>query len=287
MSTDSRVRVIVANALIPMLAVWLAKSPAHAGQFPLWEAGVGVSALRLPDYRGSDQSRNYLLPLPYFVYRGKALQIDRRGATGVLFKSGSFETDISLALTNPVNSSSNRAREGMPNLRPAIEVGPRIRYLIIDDPRGDFDLRFEMPLRAAIAVSGFFQTSSIGLTLSPLLSADWRHVGPDRAWSIGVSGGPFFGDAAYHNYYYGVNPEFAMGDRPVYRASAGYGGTQLTLGGSRRYGKYWFGAFVRYYDLHGAVYADSPLVRQRSSLQAGLALSYVFATSDQMVEADD
>ena len=37
---------------------------------PLWELGLGVAALRLPDYRGSDQSSTYLLPLPYVVYRG-------------------------------------------------------------------------------------------------------------------------------------------------------------------------------------------------------------------------
>jgi MipA family protein len=32
---------------------------------PLWELGVGLALLRLPDYRGSDESRYYLLPFPY------------------------------------------------------------------------------------------------------------------------------------------------------------------------------------------------------------------------------
>ena len=47
---------------------------------PLWELGVGVAGLRLPDYRGSDQSRGYVLPLPYIVYRGTWLKADRDGA---------------------------------------------------------------------------------------------------------------------------------------------------------------------------------------------------------------
>src|SRR5690606_32758077 len=30
-----------------------------------WEAGVGLSAVHLPDYRGSDEAHGYLLPFPY------------------------------------------------------------------------------------------------------------------------------------------------------------------------------------------------------------------------------
>ena len=34
----------------------------NTSQRPLWELGIGVAGLRLPDYRGSDQSNAYLLP---------------------------------------------------------------------------------------------------------------------------------------------------------------------------------------------------------------------------------
>jgi outer membrane protein len=37
---------------------------------PLWEIGVGLAVLQMPDYRGSDKYRGYLLPYPYLVYRG-------------------------------------------------------------------------------------------------------------------------------------------------------------------------------------------------------------------------
>jgi len=37
---------------------------------PLWEMGIGGGFLLMPDYRGSDETRAYLLPYPYAVYRG-------------------------------------------------------------------------------------------------------------------------------------------------------------------------------------------------------------------------
>ena len=42
---------------------------------PLWEAGGGVSPIVVPDYRGSDQYRGYVLPFPHIVYRGEKLKI--------------------------------------------------------------------------------------------------------------------------------------------------------------------------------------------------------------------
>jgi hypothetical protein len=36
--------------------------------------------VRFPDYRGSDQSNFYRLPLPYIAYRGKLLRADSDGA---------------------------------------------------------------------------------------------------------------------------------------------------------------------------------------------------------------
>jgi outer membrane protein len=83
---------------------------------PLWELGIGVAGLRLPDYRGSDQSHNYLLPLPYAVYRGRILKADRDGARALLVDAARVKVDISVAGATPTRSSDNDARSGMPNL---------------------------------------------------------------------------------------------------------------------------------------------------------------------------
>jgi hypothetical protein len=42
----------------------------HAELLPLWEVGAGVGVLNLPDYRGAESRSNYVLPVPYFIYRG-------------------------------------------------------------------------------------------------------------------------------------------------------------------------------------------------------------------------
>jgi hypothetical protein len=62
------------------VAVLAAAAPLAQADQPLWEAGVGVGVLRLPHYRGSDQSHTWVLPVPYFVYRGEFLRADREGA---------------------------------------------------------------------------------------------------------------------------------------------------------------------------------------------------------------
>src|SRR5205085_11463785 len=63
---------------------------------PLWEAGIGVAALGLPDYRGSDQSRFYAFPLPYFVYRGEIVKADRQGLRGIFFKTDRIDLNMSV-----------------------------------------------------------------------------------------------------------------------------------------------------------------------------------------------
>ena len=38
-----------------------------AADKPLWELGMGVGGLSMPAYRGADQHRDWLFPVPYFV----------------------------------------------------------------------------------------------------------------------------------------------------------------------------------------------------------------------------
>jgi len=62
-------------------------SPASAEEKPLWEAGLGVGIVSFPEYRGSSKHRTWVLPTPYFVYRGKILKTDRGGVRGAFFDS--------------------------------------------------------------------------------------------------------------------------------------------------------------------------------------------------------
>src|SRR4249919_2002206 len=91
-------------SLLALLAA--AVPPARAENLPLWEAGLGAYALRLPDYRGSDQSRGYLVPLPYLRYRGELLRIDDRHglASLLLLEKGRADLDLSLNASQPAPS---------------------------------------------------------------------------------------------------------------------------------------------------------------------------------------
>ena len=101
-----------------------------------------------------------------------------------------------------------------------------------------------------------------------------------------MSIGPVFGSDAHHDYFYSVKPGFATPSRPAYSAQGGYGGTQLSVGLSKYYKKFWVSLFARYDQLDGAVFADSPLYRKKSLLIAGLVFTWIFVESGTMVEAD-
>ena len=53
-------------------------------------------SLRVPDYRGSEDVRNYVLPIPWFVYRGEIFVLDRDGARARLFDSDRVEVNLSV-----------------------------------------------------------------------------------------------------------------------------------------------------------------------------------------------
>lgn len=250
---------------------------------PLWELGLGVAGLRLPDYRGSDHSRAYLLPLPYVVYRGNFLRADRDGARALLLESARVKVDVSVAATVPTRSRDNAARSGMPNLAPGIEIGPNVNFELLQsaDRRARLDLR--LPLRAAIAVQRSPRT--IGATFSPHLNLDLKGVA--GGWHVGLLGGPLYADRRYHQYYYGVDSADATPQRPAYRAGSGYAGWQALASTSRRYGRTWVGAFIRYDSLRGAVFESSPLVRRDHAVMAGVGVSWVFAASDRLVSGED
>lgn len=255
---------------------------ARAEPLPQWEFGLGATAFTLPDYRGSDERRGYLFPLPYLVYRGDKLRVDRQGLRGIFFESERVELDFSINGTPPVDSSQNQARQGMPDLDPTLEIGPLVRFIVWRDRAAGEQLDLRLPVRYVIATD-FSHAKAAGWVFNPNLALNLR---PDFAgrWNFGATTGPIFATSKYHEYYYGVDPQFATPDRPAYSARGGYSGWMGLVSLSRRYQKIWVGAFARYDALRGAVFEDSPLVRRQSSWMAGIAAAWIFAQSDRKVD---
>jgi outer membrane scaffolding protein for murein synthesis (MipA/OmpV family) len=258
------------TALLLLLAAGLARADQ-----PLWELGLGAGWLHLPHYRGSDQAHDWLLPVPYAVYRGRIFRASRDGARAVLLDSERFDFDLSVGASAPVRSRDDTARAGMPDLAPTLEIGPNLNAVLARGADWKLDLR--LPVHAVFTVES--RPQSIGWTAGPLLNLDLRLNG----WNVGLQGGPLYASRRYHAYYYGVDPVYATAARPAYGADGGAAGWRATTAVSRRYGALWVGAFLRADSLAGAVFDASPLVRTRHNLTGGLALSWVFKTSDERV----
>jgi outer membrane scaffolding protein for murein synthesis (MipA/OmpV family) len=256
----------------------------RAEELPLWEAGLGVAGLSVPDYRGSDQQRFYELPLPYLVYRGDFLRLDNKGITGLLFHSERVRLNISADASVPVNSSQDTARRGMPDLNPVVQIGPSIEIGLYRDTNSDRLVQFCLPVRAAIATD-LSRWNEEGFVVNPQLTFDYNNIGR-KGWNLGLAVGPLFATEPYHEYYYGVAPRYAVpGFRPAYDARAGYSGSMLILTVTKRLGHFWFGAFARYDELSDAVFANSPLMRTDQSVMAGIGVAWVFAESKTLVHA--
>ncbi|OGB25826.1 MAG: hypothetical protein A3I66_05140 [Burkholderiales bacterium RIFCSPLOWO2_02_FULL_57_36] len=252
---------------------------------PLWEVGAGVGVLTLPHYRGSDETATHFVPTPYFVYRGERVRADRGSLRAELFESDRIEANLSLNATVPVLSKNNQARRGMPNLKPAVEVGGNISLTLWNSTDSRMKLGFRAPLRTAITVES--SPNQIGWLFAPTLNLDITDPAGFSGWKLGMLAGPLFNSRKYNDHFYSVRSDQVLPDRPAYEARGGYSGAQFTMALSKRYRRHWVGGFLRYDTLAGAVFNDSPLVRDRQSLSAGVAISWIFGESSTLVERTD
>ena len=252
---------------------------------PLWELGAGLALLQMPDYSGSDKNRFYLLPYPYFIYRGDILNIDRDRISGRVFKTDKILFDFSFFGQAPVDSSDNDARRGMPDLDPTFEVGPSLTITLLDNRQDRYKLNLFLPVRAVFSTD-FSSVRREGWVFSPRLVFEKNDIIPTTGLNLGISMGPIFADSAYHSYYYSVEPVYATSSRPAYPSGGGYSGTALTLGLSKRYKQLIYSAFVSVNLLPGAAIEDSPLVKTKYSFMSGFMVSWIFMKSARSVTVE-
>ena len=273
--------------LLAALAFSGAATGARAESLPLWEAGVGVSVIDFPEYRGSAERRTWVLPFPYIVYRGEYLKADeRRGVRGLFFKTESVELDVSFNGTVPVKSSENAARQGMPDLDATLEVGPSLNFSLLKSADRKSTLELRLPVRGVLA-SDFSYVDFVGWVFQPTLNVDTRDAFGYTGWKLGFLGGPVYSDGRYNRYFYAVDPAFATATRPAYSPGGGYGGAQFIAALSKRYRDFWIGGFAKWDTLSGAVFADSPLVTARQSWSGGIAIAWMVDESKARVETNN
>lgn len=240
-----------------------------------WELGLGLGGVSLPEYRGSDQQKNYLAPIPYLVYRGERFVMDRSGIRGLLFASESVLLNVDGGFGVPVNSKQNGARTGMPNLDFMLHLGPSLEFILHEEHDDGDMLKFKIPVQAVISLD-MSEPGTHGWFFYPHLNYIIQ-----RRWTLSIALGPNFATRDYHQYYYGVPRSNATATRPEYSARAGYSGVGMSLTLSRRIRQVWIGLFARYENFSGSAFSDSPLVRSNYSLVAGLGAAWIFLRSQR------
>lgn len=278
-----RVRRTIAAFLLGFIV--LLSGSVFAGEKPLWEIGAGAALLQMPDYRGSNENRLYLLPYPYAVYRGDILKIDENRITGQIFKTDRVLLDFSLFGSVPVKSSKNNARAGMEDLDPTFELGPALKISLWSEKTYKARLNLTLPVRAFFSTD-FSGVRHEGWVFSPRVNVMKEDVIPDTGLNLGISLGPMFADSGYHEYFYEVDPAYATAARPAYSAGGGYSGTTLTIGLSKSYKQFILNTFVSADFLQGAAFEDSPLVKRETSIMSGFNVSWIFFKSKKNVDAE-
>lgn len=265
---------------IPVLANELEKSEKKEATKPLWEIGVGLGAFYQPFYIGTKQTRNIIFPVIKPTYRGKVFKFDDEGARAQLFKNDRIKLDFSADLNLSVDSDDVDLREGLDDVENVLQLGPSFEYLL----KGNSDRRLSLtlPIRGVFEVGSDFETS--GFNISPSLFYEHDFNMFNNRWKLDATLGAQFGSAAFHDIYYGVDSQFATANRDAYEAESGYSGTRLELildTENRKRSILWF---LRYDNINGATFDDSPLVETNNSLTLGFLYSYKFFKSNTLVK---
>lgn len=275
----------VGGVLAGGLLLAVSAADTRAAERPLWELAAGGGVVSLPHYRGAAENRVLPVPLLYPVYRGDVLKVDEEGVHGLLLDSERVKLDFSADGTVPAAGGDIEIREGMPSLDATFQLGPSLTVDVWEGDDNRDGLILTLPLRGVVTVDR--SPEYIGLAASPKLTYFRDVQVMDRFWRVSVTGGAELGSSKLHDYFYTVDPAFETANRPAFRADSGYAGTRFTLGVQGRRGNSWVGAFVRYDSVSGAVFEDSPLVRQSGNVSAGIVFAWFIARSQRMVEVPD
>ena len=251
---------------------------------PLWELGVGAFSGWLPDYPAAGQNTVRTIAVPVPIYRGDILRVggeENRGAvSGRFINKDRYEFDVSLSGAFPVDSGSNNARRDMPDLDFLFGIGPQLIFKLINEP-GARKLNFNLQARAVYSTD-FSSIDHRGYVFNPKLNYIREHVtGLDL--KVFTSMGPIFATEKLMDYFYQVDPEFVTSTRPAYDADAGYLGSNMTLGVSKRFNSRFRLMLGTRLGIHsGATNDDSPLFKDELNVSVFSAFIWSFYQSEEL-----
>ena len=247
---------------------------------PLWEVGLLGTAITHPAYPGADEHSSILLGLPYMIYRGEYLRIDR-GNVGVrAIKTPRIELDVGFAASLGARASDVEARRGMDDLGILVEFGPRLKVNLGEESEGRRRSRIQLAMRGVFDLNDHL--SYHGIAFEP----EWvRDISPTGPWFISTSLGAVYGDQKLADTFYRVSPNEATTTRPAYDARVGLIALRAGFFASRLLNPdVRFFGFMRLETVNGAVNHDSPLVRRDYGWAAGIGLAWTLARSESIAK---
>ena len=248
-------------------------SHAQEGSNKKWELGLGIGAVTGPDYRGSDEYRTFISPIPYVVYRGKIIRTDRDGVRGNFLRTDQYEFTFSASASITPDADQSTLREDMPELGSTLELGPSFN---INLTGANFAQGWhaQIPWRAVFAI-GADESGYIGSVFQPQLV--YRTKLSD--WTLTYRAGVMFASDDYHDYYYNVAQEYVTESRAYFNADGGYSGWNNQIALSRSFNnsgiKTRLALFIRYDNISGTDFINSSLVKTNNAYRGGIAFIWV------------
>ncbi len=261
---------------IALLVQSFAYADEQKKELPLWELGLIAGGASIPHYVGSNQRYALPLVLPYFIYRGEKLRADRKGIRGRLFETDRLSMDLDFSFGLPVRNS-NKARQGMPNLHLAGQVGPQLNWTLLKDKHTELGLH--LPWRIVMDTRGEY----LGWVLEPGLRLNYN-FDEDGDYKLDMEASLLYASKRYNQYYYGVAPQYATAIRPAYDARQGLHSISLKTGLLFRQNSDVRGSiYVTTKTLSPGVVVKSPLVKSKYYFSVGIGVTWMFMTSKETV----
>jgi outer membrane protein len=259
----------------------IAATDSDATVKPKWELGIAGAVGTEPDYPASDRYQPRPVGFPYFIYRGNFFRSDENGPRVRAQIQPNVELTVSGNASFGSHADSSGPRAGMPKLDYLFELGPNLRITALRlSP--DTSLRVDLPLRAVFSINGLHWAYQ-GLTFEPLLGLHTRNL-LDSGWSGYAGVGPEWASGRFQRYFYQVDPQYALPDRPAYQADGGYLGSRVEAGASHKLGRdFRVFMFTRVDNYSGAENEASPLYKTRFGYTALVGLSWTFWQSKDTV----
>jgi len=239
----------------------------HSEEKPLYEIGLIGSYFYLPHYRGSNEYEHKVLPLPYFVYRGKFLK-SKEGKLRVGLNHHKWSYGLSFYVVPPMNKDTY-SRRGMNELGAVLEVGPSLTYQWKKE--ANYECYHSIKSRVSTALPDL-RARYAGIQVELSTGVKYQ-LSRKQKLQFNLTG--LWSNNKKNDYFYSVNQDDVLNDRPAYDSNHGYGGVALDAIYTKEINsKQKIISFIRLDNTSGAVFEDSPLLKEKNNISFGVLYIY-------------